>query len=114
MAKDDYHVIVYRILAYLYACLKSGEPVDMEYLTYGTKAFPVNESYWSYIITTLAESGYVRGVCFIPILGQGEKGIKRMDNIQITPAGIEYLRDNSAMKKAKEFLTGLKEIIPGL
>lgn len=76
MAKDDYHVIVYRILAYLYACVKSGEPVDMEYLTYGTKAFPVNESYWSYIITTLAESGYVRGVCFIPVLEQGGRGIK--------------------------------------
>ena len=28
MAKNDYHVIVYRILLYLYACLKGGEDVD--------------------------------------------------------------------------------------
>lgn len=28
MAKDDYHVIVYQILAYLYQCLKKGEQVN--------------------------------------------------------------------------------------
>ena len=28
MAKDDYHVIVYQILAYLYTCLKTDEAVD--------------------------------------------------------------------------------------
>ena len=27
MAKNDYHVIVYRILLYLYTCLKGGEDV---------------------------------------------------------------------------------------
>ena len=28
MAKDDYYVIVYKILAYLYVQLKKGEPID--------------------------------------------------------------------------------------
>lgn len=28
MAKDDYHVIVYKILSYLYTALKAGERVD--------------------------------------------------------------------------------------
>ncbi len=28
MARDDYHVIVYQILAYLYQCLKKGEAVE--------------------------------------------------------------------------------------
>lgn len=27
MAKDDYYVIAYRILAYLYACLKEENPL---------------------------------------------------------------------------------------
>ncbi len=31
MAQNDYHVIVYRILAYLYAQLKEGKAVDAEY-----------------------------------------------------------------------------------
>lgn len=30
MAKDDFHVIVYRILAYLYHRLKNGEPAEPE------------------------------------------------------------------------------------
>ena len=28
MAKDDYHVIVYQILAYLYQCLKKGKKIE--------------------------------------------------------------------------------------
>ena len=34
MAKDDYHVIVYQILAYLYAQLKAGEDPDEAMLSY--------------------------------------------------------------------------------
>ena len=29
MAANDYHVIVYQILAYLYSCLKDGVDVDL-------------------------------------------------------------------------------------
>ncbi len=34
MAKDDYHVIVYQIIAYLYQCLKNGNDVDTRLLQY--------------------------------------------------------------------------------
>lgn len=30
MAKDDYHVIIYQILSYLYVQLKSGKPVQSD------------------------------------------------------------------------------------
>ena len=33
MAKDDYYVIVFRVLTYLYNCLKQDEVVDMQKLT---------------------------------------------------------------------------------
>lgn len=36
MARDDYHVIVYQILAYLYQCLKNGSPVDVFMLEPGS------------------------------------------------------------------------------
>jgi hypothetical protein len=29
MAKNDYYVLVYRVLMYLYNCLKKGEDVDV-------------------------------------------------------------------------------------
>ncbi|MCC8192152.1 MAG: YjcQ family protein [Ruminococcus sp.] len=38
----------------------------------------------------------------------------KLDNIAITPSGIEFLQNNSTMAKAKNFLKTLKEIIPGL
>lgn len=34
MAKHDYYVIVYKILAYLYIQLKAGEPMDTDMIRY--------------------------------------------------------------------------------
>lgn len=45
MAKDDYFVLAYRVLAYLYECLKAGERPDMKYLSFGNRHFPIGESY---------------------------------------------------------------------
>ena len=46
MAKDDYHVIVYQILSYLYQCLKKGESADGNKLNYGSELLRINKSYW--------------------------------------------------------------------
>ncbi len=32
----------------------------------------------------------------------------------ITPAGIEFLNDNSTIEKAKQFLKDIKAIVPGM
>ena len=47
MAKDDYFVIVYQILKYLYDCLKQGIKPDKEKLSYEFLNIP--PSYWEYI-----------------------------------------------------------------
>ncbi len=62
MAKDDYFVLIYKILAYLYQALKSGENPDFEYLCYDTKAFPICESYWNYIFEMLLRDEYISGI----------------------------------------------------
>ena len=36
MAQNDYFVIVYRVLKYLYDCLKKGEKPEAEYLVAST------------------------------------------------------------------------------
>ena len=110
MAKDDYFVLVYRILTYLYYCLKEGIKPDMEYLTYNTKYFPICESYWKYIIENMFADGYISGVAVGKGLNRGVGKIKVID-MKITPRGIEYLEDNSNMQKAKEFLKSIKEIV---
>lgn len=109
MAKDDYHVLACAILSYLYSCLKKGREPDLN--MYDADALNIEHAYWGYIIRHLYESGYVEGVAVI----QGKtSGAKIMPGFMITPAGIEYLQDNSKMKSAREILLTLKSFAPEL
>lgn len=113
MARDDYFVIVYKILVYLYKCLKNGETADIvNILTAETYGVP--ESYFEYIIIELLDSGYIKGVSTINVLGKSTPCIKFTKDIMIKPKGIEYLQENSMVAKAKNFLKEVKEIVPGL
>ena len=114
MPKDDYYVIAYRLLAYMYECLKSGEAPNREYIKYGSDAFPISEIYWSYIMSHLYLDDYIEGILLIPVIGRDEKGIKITPEFNITPKGIEYLQSNSTMQRVRNALKELKEIIPGV
>lgn len=114
MARDDYFIIAYRILAYLYACLKKGEQPDISYISADSSAINISENYWEYIIRHLYEDGYIEGVSVFNIAGRTTPGIKLKADFMITPKGIDFLQNNSTMSKAKEFLKTLKETIPGL
>lgn len=98
MAKDDYFVLVYKILKYLYKCLKSGTSIDFNYLAYETKDFPVHKEYWEYILEKLTEDGYIEGV-YVFRSDTGFTSVKYTSSMRITPLGIEYLEDNKMMKK---------------
>ncbi len=113
MARDDYFVIVYKILKYLYECLKLGETPDI-YNILTAETYGVNQSYFEYIITELFEEGYIKGVSMINSIGRVTPTIKITPNITIKPKGIEYLQDNSTIAKAKNFLKEIKETVPGL
>ena len=109
MAKDDYYVIVYQVLAYLYQCLKKGTPVDVEMLK-PKKLYDINEKYWLYIMEHMQAEGLVEGVEIRQYIGS-EKHVDFAD-VQITPAGIGYLLDNNLLAKAKKFLKDINEIVP--
>ena len=112
MAKDDYHVIVYQILAYLYQCLKKDERVDTKNLQNNNKFFQINENYWAYILVNMQDMGLIEGVGFLDVDQRPYPIPIKLDDCRITPAGIEYLCDNSFMEKAKRFLKEVKEIVP--
>ena len=113
MAKDDYHVIVYQILSYLYTCLKKGIKVNEKNLSYeDSKYFNINKNYWSYIIINMYDAGLITGITLAPVWGEEYPVISNLDNCRITPQGIEYLCDNSFMEKAKQFMKEIKEITP--
>ena len=111
MAKDDYYVIVYKILAYLYVQLKAGENVDPKMIAHDGSLFKINERYWTYIIENMANQGFIEGVSLARAWGR-ELMVTDMSGCRITPAGIAFLCDNNLMEKAKKFLKDMKEITP--
>ena len=98
MAKDDYPVLVYQILSYLYQCLKTGKEI--------------NPRYWAYILYNLQKYSLVEGITFADIDNLRYPHPLNWENCMITPMGIEYLTDNSFLSKAKEFLKDTKAIVP--
>ena len=53
MAKNDMEVIMYKILQYLYECLKNGKEARLEDFAWKPKLFDIPQSYWCKIIITL-------------------------------------------------------------
>lgn len=111
MAKDDYFVLVYKILAYLYTILKEGRHPDPQMLRHDSRLLGVNELYWAYIMENLQEQGYITGLTITTPWG-GDKIISSLEYCQITPNGIEYLFENDLLAKAKELLKDIKAMTP--
>lgn len=109
MAKNDYFVMVYRILTYLYEMFKAGERPDIE--MFSPEALGISNGYWTNIMESMSDDGYIKGIIPVPRVG-GAPGVKIAD-IKITSKGIEYLQENSTMQKTKNFLKEVKDIIPG-
>lgn len=97
MAKNDYYVLVYRILTYLYNCLKNGETVDINKLT--PEWLGINERYFEYIFDTLVSEGYILGKAYY--IDMNGKHLR--NDIMISPAGISFLHENSTIQKGKKF-----------
>lgn len=103
MAKDDYHIIVYQILEYLYQCLKSGNFPNIDGMDIYRERANINNRYWQYVLIHLFEDGYIEGASIVPVVGTREKQIRFNPDFAITPKGIGYLEENSLIQKAKKF-----------
>lgn len=107
MAYDDMHVVMYRILSYLYKCLKEGVKPDVE--EYSHAALEINKKYWNTIMFELVHRRLIKGVT-ATTTSKGERII--LDNPRITMEGVEFLMENSMMRKAYEFLRDFKSAVP--
>ena len=106
MAKDDYYVIVAKILVYLYKKYKCIE-VDEDYIRPRSEAFPIEEKQLFETIDMMAKQQFIIGT----IIKEWSGSIILVDyhSLKITPQGIDYLQDNSKVRKVCE---GLKEALP--
>lgn len=110
MAKDDYFKIVYVVLKELYECKRANEKINLSAIAPGR--FEAEPGYMLEIFEELIEAGYIKGV----IIENTKTGrhITSPEDMTITMKGIEYLQENSKMKKVCEALKTIKDIAPGL
>lgn len=104
MAKDDYYTIVAKILVYLYKRLKKlDKTLPVDYIAPYTDDFPIDDDYMKYVISTMLDKGFISRVSIIKDMA-GKPIMMDISDIQITPDGIDYLKDNNTIRKIAEVL----------
>lgn len=101
MAQNDMEVIMYKILKYLYECMKADVLPRMEDINCTCQMFRIPLRYWGMIMDELFSRGLIKG--FRRITTKGTVIIQMIDNPGITYEGRQFLVENSGMKRAAEF-----------
>lgn len=113
MAKDDYDVIVYKVLVYYYACLKR-EIIFEKKVFEETVVKGINQSYFNTVLYFMKEEGLITGLTFTNAWGGEHILISSLNDAEIAPDGIHYLKDNSKMKAVGEHLKEAVDVIAKL
>ncbi len=102
MKKDDYFVIVYNVLNYLYEQLKNGTTtVDCRQLVKDLYIH-IKADYWLYIIHSLLDEEYITAKRTEHEYINEDEPTTEIVGAQITPKGIEYLFTHPLIKQTKE------------
>lgn len=102
----------------IYKILKSLEK-GMDYSEFDTDCISperlgVTRERWEKILIMMQKNGYIEGVVITSSLSDYYERIAEPIRPQITLLGLEYLTENTMMKKAEKVLKGIKEKIPRL
>lgn len=100
---------VYKILT---ALEKAMDCPEFDVSTIGPDALGVSEERWCRYIEMMADVGYIKGVSIRKDI-TGEMHVNASD-MRITLKGLEYLQENTVMRKIYNAARGVKEIVPGL
>ena len=98
---------IYRILKLLEKSMDLEE-FDPELIGY--KEFDISKPRWSRIMSMLKEQEYIQGIDVWYSLDQDYPRVK-LARPEITLNGLEYLNENSMMKKVYNAAKGIKELI---
>jgi hypothetical protein len=102
---EDFRVI-YRILKHLQ---QSMDFEEFDCAGFTAERFGTNQA----LLIQLQKSGYIDGLNIVRYIRQPERIEPPMEP-HITLQGLEYLQENSLMKKAAAFAKGVKEIVPSI
>lgn len=109
MAHDDLHVVMYKILAYLYDCMKRGKRPDAERVSH--THLGITYAYWCDVLRILVKDGYVEGVAFAAA-DQTDAAFPVLEAPKITREGVEFMGENTMMHRALEMLKEFKMAAP--
>lgn len=104
---EDFRII-YRILKYLRDSMDFDE-FDGEGFT--AQRFGTNENRFKALLVQLDEAGYIDGL-EVSWSIRGAVQVHTPMNVRITLKGMEYLNENSLMRKAANLAKGIGEILP--
>ncbi|MDR1805810.1 MAG: YjcQ family protein [Clostridium sp.] len=99
--------ILYKILKTL---AKAMDLEEFDENTVSAEALKISQPMWVSLFSMLIDNGYVEGAKVMNgITGSRNIYISRL---RITLKGLEYLEENSLMKKASDIAHGLADFIP--
>ena len=100
MAKDDYDVLVFKILTYLYGVMQRKAFFSKEGLN---KLFPedISEEYLLDVFRLMTASELIEGLSFVKVWGNEYVLSSDLEDMTITGDGVQYLLNNSKMCKIK-------------
>nr|DAH62216.1 MAG TPA: YjcQ protein [Caudoviricetes sp.] len=100
---------IYRILSTLEKSMDIEEP---DWRCISAERLGVSEARWKSLMQALIDAGYIAGVKAVSTKTDGLE-IYLLEP-RITLSGLEYLENNTMMKKAYRLAKGIKDITPGL
>ena len=114
MVKNDYDTILYKLLVYLYACMKREIRFDDAVFNATVRDLAGDEQYFNEILNMAQGEGLICGVVIVPTWGTDLLIGSPMADMKITADGIHYLKENSQMMKVGKMLVESVDIFASL
>ena len=107
----DNFKIIYRILKYLEQHL-GEESLDIDKISH--EQLGISFLRWEALLRMMQEEGYIKGLVYEQTMSDSSPHVVIPIRPSITIGGLEYLTENSFMKKAESVFKTVKEFIPGV
>ncbi len=107
----DNFTVIYKILK---ALEKAMDYDEFDIAMISCERLNISHQRWEQILIMLAKAGYIEGVVFDQCAGDYSPKLEKPIRPVITLKGLEYLSENTLMKKAANIVRGIKETVPGL
>lgn len=107
----DNFKIIYRILKYLEEHL-GEENLDIDKISH--EQLGISFLRWEALLRMMQEEGYIKGLLYAQTMSDSSPHVVTPIRPKITIKGLEYLTENTLMKKAENALKKIKELVPGM